>query len=913
MDYLTKEPVIGATVLIQNSQIGGVTNIDGVYQITANVQPGQYNIICQFVSFENDTQHIEVTDAKPLVVDFNIKEKTIQLQAANVSAKKLENTQNAMMFLKKNDARVVEAISKEEISKRADGSISSAAKRITGVNVEAGKYIYVRGLSDRYSKTLVNGSEIPGLDPDRNTVQLDFFPSTFIENIRIDKSFSANLPGDFSGGIMTIATKKASDSLTVELSQLVAYNTLSSLNKNFLTYTSTFQDHLAFDGGSRDVPLTVKNSEVPVFFANNEQLEKVTQSFSKQMDFHTKTSPLNFSTRFSISNQLRVFGKPLGYFVGIKYQKKFTHLAKDAFIGRYTLTGNVNEVDGLTVNRLLDNNKSNEQSFWAAYASLEYMLNANHDITLYALRHQNADKTVQFSEGPLPSDAPNIIYQTSALLYTQRMLEYVSVQGNSREMLNHKDLSLAYTIAYARSRQYQPDLRFFNNDYQVVGADTVYKVQSALYNVPTRFYRDLKEKTLNPNLSITYALPKKGRLSLGASYLNKQRSVRQQRFNYQLQGLDFNGQVADFFSDQNMHLPLASQTNPQNGYMYIADVSELRNTYNGSLSKWASYLCLDQTIKEKIRVNAGIRALKTHMQLVSNDVSLAKAKLDNFNILPSLNLTYKVKENQNLRFVYSHAIAQPTFREIAPFADYDFATGWVRIGNASLEQTKIQNVDLRYELYSKDKELFSLGGFYKRFHKPIEVVFNPLAANATPEITWVNTGSLDDRQSPYAHLYGIECEVRKKVNINQKTSLLGVNVAYMHSATEIDSLSMVVMRSSNPTAKNTRTLYGQSPYILNVFYEQELKGNLRSMCSFNLTGRRLAVVMLGGIPDVYTREIPSLDWVLSKTFKKLQIRCYIKNILDPTIKMTHSYKGEEYVFNSFKRGRDIGVQLGYRF
>ena len=104
-----------------------------------------------------------------------------------------------------------------------------------------GKFLFVRGLCELSSKTTLVGLDIPGLYPDKNTLQLDIFPTTLLDNIIVNKSSSANLSADFSGGVINIVLKDFSIKPEYGISISSGYNSLMSFKD-----APSFQSRLCF-------------------------------------------------------------------------------------------------------------------------------------------------------------------------------------------------------------------------------------------------------------------------------------------------------------------------------------------------------------------------------------------------------------------------------------------------------------------------------------------------------------------------------------------------------------------------------------------------------------------------------------------------------------------------------------------
>ncbi|GAO28344.1 TonB-dependent receptor [Geofilum rubicundum JCM 15548] len=230
----TGETLVGVSVILEGTYTGASTDLDGKFSI--DVDPGTYGLQISFISF----QPITISDVvvKPgevtLLNNIELNESTIQLQDVVVSARALRNTEAALQTIKRNSSAMLDGISAAKIGLIGDATAVEAAKRVTGVTIEGGKYIYVRGLGDRYSKTTLNNVDIPGLDPDRNSLQMDIFPTNLIENMMVSKNFTADMPADFTGGLMNVETKDFPEEKILNLSVSTSYNPDMHFNPDYL-------------------------------------------------------------------------------------------------------------------------------------------------------------------------------------------------------------------------------------------------------------------------------------------------------------------------------------------------------------------------------------------------------------------------------------------------------------------------------------------------------------------------------------------------------------------------------------------------------------------------------------------------------------------------------------------------------
>jgi TonB-dependent receptor len=899
------EELIGATVLLKGTTTGAMVDIDGNFRIP-NLAAGTYKVMCSYISFSSDSASILVKDGEVSSHNFILGTSSMEIETFTVSAKVERNNEAYLLNVKKKSATVMEAIGAKEIAKRGDGNAAAAAKRVTGLTIEGGKYVYVRGLSDRYSKTTLNKAEIPGLDPNRNSVQLDLFPTSMIENMKVVKSFSPDLPGSFTGGLVDIETKDFPEQFTLQFSTSLGYNTESSLNSNFLTYNGGGIDALGFDDGTRDAPSSVQ--QIPALFVDNTRLSAISKSFNKEMDVSEKTSFLNQNYSISVGNQKKLFGREIGFVTGLSYSKKYNHRQNDAFTNRYELTGNVEDVNELNATRTLTDRRSQENVLRGAFATISYKLSPNHKLGFNYLRNQNGISTTTFQEGEIPADQPGLFFQTRALEYEQNSLS--SYQFKGEHFFNKLNkLKVDWMWAWSESSQKHPDLRYFSNDYIIEADSNNYNIQAAIYPVPTRFYRDLDQTTGDGKVNFEFNIKEKegktSKFKFGSAFLIQERVLTENRYNYRTQGnLNYEGSVDQYLSNSNMTLPTAG--NPVSDYLYIEEASERRNSYGADQEVFAGYLMADIWATKKLRMVGGARLETTNIVVRSFDQSLEVGVLKETDILPALNTSYALTEKTNLRASYSRTLARPTFREIAPFATYDFSTNWTIVGNPELERTLVDNIDFRFETYQNFGEIISFGGFYKSFTNPIQLVFNTQAQN--DELTWRNIDK--------ATVYGAEFEIKKNLTFisdSANTFNIGGNFTYVFSEVGIDSQELELIRANDANAEDTRRLFGQSPYIVNFFlgYNNDSLG-LSANLSYNVSGEKIAVVVVGATPNVYQKPVQQLDFNITKKIgNKLSLKFKAQNILNPLIKKTYNYKDEDYIFNSYRRGANFSIGLKY--
>ncbi len=855
-DAETGEELIGAAVLIEGTVQGSSADLDGNYSIK-NVNAGTYSLRCSFISYETQViTGVEVKANDVTLLDIKLKTVSLGLEEVVVTAKAVRDTESALLTMQKKSASVMDGISSQQISKSGDSDAAAAVKRVAGVSVEGGKYVYVRGLGDRYSKTTLNGAEIPGLDPERNTVQMDIFPTNAIDNMIVYKSFSPNL-NSFTGGLIDIVTKDFPEEFNLNFSALFEFNTQSSLNDNFLTYKGGKMDWLGFDDGTRDFP--VRAVDIPLYPTDRDAIDVTTMKFNKIMEPTTKTSFLNQSYSLAVGDQFTLFGKPLGYNIGISYKSEELFF-DDGERGLYKLTDANAQV--LNTEQKYNETAGRTEALLGSLVSLNYKFNNNNKLGYVLLYNHSGIKNSFYHIGEKPSDEIGMIIQNRELGFQERSILSNQLKGE-HFIESWGKLKINWIVSYTNSKQKEPDLRFFTNSYypDAVG-DAQFEINPSKYKVPSRFNRAMDE--LNLDNKIHFELPftllgSNSKFKFGASYVYKDRKFTEEKIDYQSQIQYYNGSVSNYLDDSNIgqNHPMYDPVTRQNYGLYVQNATDTRNSYNGLQSVLGGYAMIDMPLTAKFRVELGLRFEGNRMETESKKKNIKKGELNDNDILPAINLTYTLVENMNLRLAYTRTLSRPTFREIAPFASFSPVAPTI-VGNPNLKRTLIDNFDLKWEYFMRSDEIVSFGIFYKNFIDPIEMVDNPVAVN--PEISYQNVAN--------ARNYGFEAEFRKSLDfINALRNMnFGINFAYIKSEVSIDPQELESIRALVPDHPDTRPLFGQAPYIVNgiLGYNSDKIG-LSANLVYNMTGERISLVTKGGTPDVYEQPFPLLDLKLTSS------------------------------------------------
>ncbi|MEL7021861.1 MAG: carboxypeptidase regulatory-like domain-containing protein, partial [Bacteroidota bacterium] len=254
-DKATGELLMFTNVTVKDTDplVGAQTDLDGNY--TLEIEAGTYALEVSYVGYNTKTiTDVVVTANEVTILDFPMDVEGEVLEEIVVTAKAIDRTENALLQIQRKAITVQDGISAQEISRFGSNNAAESMKRVTGASVVDGKYVFVRGLGDRYSSAQLNGMQLPSSDPYRNAMQLDLIPSNLLDNVIASKTFTPDQPGNFTGGNVNLKTKSFPERLTLAASIGTSFNTQSSFQDNFLTHEGGSTDWLGFDDGTRDIP-----------------------------------------------------------------------------------------------------------------------------------------------------------------------------------------------------------------------------------------------------------------------------------------------------------------------------------------------------------------------------------------------------------------------------------------------------------------------------------------------------------------------------------------------------------------------------------------------------------------------------------------------------------------------------------
>lgn len=941
LDGSTGETLVGVNVVIKGTSIGSTTDLDGRFSI--GVSSGNYDLEVSYISYQTlNINSVNVVENEAVVLNnLKLKESKQNLTEVVITAKAVRSSETAIMIMKKKSPSIMDGISWDKMQMTGDGTAVEAAKRITGVSIEGGKYVYVRGLGDRYSKTTLNQMDIPGLDPDRNSLQMDIFPTNLIDNIVVSKNFTADLPADFTGGLMNVETKDFPEEKILNVSFSAAYNPHMHFNSDYLRYAGGKTDFLGFDDGTRALPDLARSNVIPtpVSGASKDDVNNFVKSFNPNLGALRKNSFMDYSASFSIGNQINLKKKnsessnspKLGYIFSLSYkadQKYFD----DVVYGEYQryIDPNLYEMRYATI----QSGQVGEKSVLIGLlGGLAYKTDYS-KIRLTAIRLQNGISkagifNIKNDGQAVGQSGYNAI--SNNLEYNQRSMTNLMLNGT--HLLKKSGWEIDWRVSPTFSTSNDPDIRKTAFTYTSNGDITF---SAGAGGNPSRIWRSLNEFNSSAKVDITkkYKINNTdGKLKFGVSHNYKNRNYEILFFDIQF----FGAQSFWASTDANQVLNPANiyPNKPNSIYYQSGNSNPNSNTYKSNVNNIAFYLSDEMVILHKLKAIIGLRAENYVQRHTGRDQSFASGdivngrNLDNEKVLSSLdffptaNLIYSLNDEQNFRFSYSRTIARPSFKELSFAQIIDPISNRIFNGSlfnyddwdGNLTETRIDNIDLRWELFQNQGQLFSVSGFYKKFDNPIELVRIP-EQQTSSEYQPRNVGN--------GFLYGAEFEFRKKLDvISPVLSNFNVssNFTWVYSQinmTDAEFNSRSAYLKNGESIEKTRKMAGQSPYVINagITYENYEKG-LNIGAYYNVKGASLYIVGAGLFPDIYQEPFQSLNFSVNKKIgknRKTVVDFKVSNILNDNKEILyHSYKAENQIFESKSLGTTFSLGLSHKF
>ncbi|MEJ6492118.1 MAG: TonB-dependent receptor plug domain-containing protein [Flavobacteriales bacterium] len=925
-----KVPVAFVKVLILNADStvakGAVTDFDGTFKV--QTKPGKNLVSFRQGGLKNLIFEIELSQGfnEPLLVEMQAP--LVEFDIVQVVAIRNKTAVSDLNEEIKESSGMDSKQTSEQITAQGSSDTKEALTKMSGIS-SSNSVLYVRGMGDRYNAAYLNGLPVPSPNPELRVIPMNIFPTSIIDVLEVGKMMAPNYYGDFAGGVINIRTKRVFRNPTLNISIGGGVNTGTTF-KSFDTYNGGKFDYLGFDDGSRTLSDQVKSASIRnatsiykdglyssdemnngTGFANNFNPRRTTaqpaQSFKIEggnyRKFVKENSGIGFvvmashNTGFQIQNGNSRFINAQNQLQYDFETKKETFSTSSS--GLFTLLYDLNKKTSLTANYLFINNSDDEN-----FQTWGYHRDFGEEKEVYSRRYT----------------------------FKQNQLHNFQILGSTKEILKGK-LNLNYGASYSITSSVEPDRRQISAQYSDRNDISHYRLLALDANHTHRFFSDLNESeiALHGDLDYTFFENKKAdtvlsslKLIVGGDVKVKDRSFKFRQFNYLAKPLadqigdnfDINSPDA-YLNDENLKAGLfriEESANPGNGYSAYQDIK------GGNIGmRWM--INYKWEVIPNVRLESGFQSVESRNQVQADKID--RNIISGLDFMPSLAAKFNINENQLIRFGASRTITRPKFFEVAPFEYLAQIAGMAQIGNPNLTNGINNNLDLRYEVYTKNSgDMISIGGFGKILETPIEQIMRPSSGGQIISFDNTDGGLVTGIELEYAKNLSFLVKEEKRDNSKLKNFSLAGNIAYIYSQITIDD-------QTGFTTNPRRPLQGASPFMFNVSakYEKLIRRSTEVISkdpmkmmfalTYSYSGKSLYAVGTQGVGDQYQFQNNTLNAVVNvKMNSHWAVGIKGNNLTNNLFRVMQEDRinaGDWQEVNTYKLGSNISGSVTYSF
>ena len=844
-------PVAGATVELDGTNQRAVTALDGRY-VLESVPAGAVSLRARMIGFGPKlVTGVLVPEGGSVAQDIALAAEAVQLAEISVSAEAERGTVNRALEEQRNATNIVSSVTAEQIRRSPDSDAGQAVQRVSGVSVQDGRYVFVRGLGERYTTTSLNGARIPSPEPERKVVPLDLFPAALLEGITTSKTFTPDQPGDFSGAAVNLKTREFPARRVVTFSASGGFNTAAT-GKELARAPRVGSEWLGFAGSERDIPAPLAGV-TSLAGRSREEINGMIGSFRNAWSPRFGNGAANGGFGVTVGGEDPVFRQPIGYIGSFTYSNG-QEVRSDETRSLVQVTSDglrpINQNRGGTVRNTV---------LWGGILNLTSRLGASSKIALNNTYNRSADNEATELAGE--SEEFNVDLDVTRLTFTERTVR--SHQLTGEHLLGEQHL-VDWSLSASNVDRYEPDrsdIAYVTQIDPATGGST----PVAWFGGPrsaTRTFSDLEERGYEGMGNYRLFLGSSSNpitVKVGGAYRAVDREVDSRSFDITNRSLGPGDRQVP--PEQIFAGPFA-----EDGRLSLF-VSPFGGRYDARDRLGAGYAQIEMPLGPRFRLIGGARLEHWELDLSSLTPQGVPSTVSrgNTDVLPSLSLNYQLTETQVVRLSASQTLSRPEYREIANTSSFEPIGGVITFGNPDLQRALIQNYDARWEWYPRAGEVLSVAVFAKRFRDPIERVF--VNQTGTLANSFVNAERADN--------YGLELEVRKSLDFLSPslTALtLFANTTLMQS--EITPGNDVLTSTDRP-------MVGQAEYVVNGGLSYAGPGGVNATALYNVVGARVLEAGARPFPDSYEQARSVVDLsVLVPVFSRTSIRLDAKNLLD---------------------------------
>lgn len=925
---LDDTPIENADVVVRGAGRIGRTNALGVLEVQL-AELGDTDVAVVAAGFLPRTAPLSLqADVQAAALTVLLLPEADELSTLTVRAPHVRGGMAVSVAQRRASKQVVEVVSAEQMRKSGDSDAASALRRVTGLTIVDGKYVYVRGLGDRYSSTLVNQAVIPSPEPERRVVPLDLFPSALLDSLQVQKTWSADLPGEFGGGSVQLRTRAQPEQRVLSISVSTSFVPGTTFASQLMGPTGVL-DALAADDGTRAVApsIVAASADAPLAAGNAltggglsaADLEILGEDVGPGWTPSSQLALPGGSLQVAAGDVFVVPWGSLGVLGGLTWSTETRHTDMSR---QLTASG----TDGVVVTDDLDIGSTVRSTTLGGVLSLGTTFGERHQLRAVMMLNRSADDDTRSISG-YDQDIDGQ-FRLTRLRYVSRQLLLQQVLGEHAltfapfalpqnapidpvddDTSTSGEAKLLWRAGYALALRDEPGQRLTRYDQDDDGVYRLSDRSDGNQLLASSLVDHAVDTAVTFRLPLFSFLPS-ATAEAGTAFSLKLRDVKTRRYKFLFTGdaaTDDDvlaAEADDIFVDK--HIGADGFT--------IAEATRNTDNHTGSSTIGAGFVSLDTPLLagfvDDVHLNAGVRLEASRLEVTTYELFNAaaapvKAQLDGLDVLPALSVRWEMLDDVKLTVAGSRTVVRPELRELSPAVYTDVAGGRARFGNPELQTTSIVHLDVRTDWAWSARDGVSLAGFAKLFDKPIESV---VTAGADQAITAANVDG--------ATSVGVEVEGRCGLDTVARVFafdaptvpvlsglFVGANGALIWSQVQIGEEQQGTLTST------TRALEGQSPWMLNLQLgtDDDVTG-LSVLALYNVIGPRIVEVGALGLPDAIEQPFHRVDVVVKQRLPLgFSLSLQGKNLLDPAAEKT---LGERTV-ESVQRGRTFSIGLSW--
>lgn len=866
-DTKFNEAIVEAQVQVQGQKQKTFADVDGRFRL--ELSPGTYSLRVTYELHRPSRVEVTVKAGELSRVDFQLVPDESSVQEVVIEEEADHASAEGQALERKRSSAVGDGVGRAEIARTPDKNAAEAAQRVVGATIVGGRFVYVRGLGERYTNALLNGAPLPSTEPDRNTVPLDLFPALVLDSLTITKQFLPDMPADFAGGSVRINTRDFPKQPLFQLSLNGAYNTETTFQKR-PGYQGSSTDWLGLDSGRRGLPSSIPQRRLDSQASTQDRVAYGHRVNTPLITFK-KATPPNFGASLVAGNSFKLGqNAKLGAIVALSYGRSYelVNLTQRQFFARPLPEG----TPTILIDQEYSGQRATDAAKWGAFGSASLELSRRHTVSLVALHSQSADDTTFDLES---TGGVGVGIHATHLEYVSRSLNFVQLRGDHR-FPNLSDLEIDWHGSLATASRDQPDtrdVRYRRGERNgVPGWDFLSDLSGE------HQYIGQSDTTMTGGLDVLQPLVRSEahdtKLKVGTLVTSRRRDFEARRFQL------VPDRTPGFLLRELSFCPGATYSGGCPNYLFrpeliradgltLNEFTQDSDRYRTGLDVYAAYAMLDAKLLPKLRAVGGVRGEITFQEFVSSDpfdssVVPVSSHVYKTDWLPALSVVYEVTPKANARFGVSQTLARPQLRELSQAPSTTSAGDYSVQGNPGLKNTKITNVDLRYEYFPTLREVLAVSVFYKHFTDPIEEVI-------------IGPAQIGFNNAQKADLIGAELEGRTSLDFLAAALR---DFTFIANLTVVQSQVKLGNKKGISTTDN-RPLANQAPYVINLSldYSNQAQG-LDVRLLYNVFGPRIAILGSNTLPDIYEFPRNSLDLSAAKKLgKHVDVKLQVLNIL----------------------------------